>query len=140
MGENEIQQRQLDFLIKGLPLKIRLKIYKKLKEDIGMKTVANLLEKDRGYESLRKLNYTDNDIAEYMAAISAKFTDVNNIMIQNRRRPLFENPEDTYECSKKYTELLRTRGAAELEKIFGATYEEYVPEVYDAPSKDDGRQ
>ena len=55
--------REIDYLVKNLPLKVRQEIFKRL-DDINPVDVRMLLERDDEYPSFRMLGYTTEGIEE----------------------------------------------------------------------------
>lgn len=122
--------RAIDFLIKGLNFNVRQDIFKSL-EDIGVKTVEQLLEKEKGYPTYKKLKYTDEQINQQVLKSVPRFQKVNEIMLDNERYPLFSNPEDTYKSANEYVNLLKKKTLEELKEEFGSDWENYIPKKYD---------
>jgi hypothetical protein len=121
--------RALDFLMKGLPIDVRQKIYSKFNEDISPMMMKGFLEKESGYRIFRASGYTDSQIAQIEEMYSHKFEDLNEIMVENDREPLFSNPPDSYQSAQEYVEIFKQRTKEELVEMFGADYASYQPKV-----------
>ena len=143
-----INNRMIDYLIKGLPFETRQKIFKSL-DDIGVMSVKSLLERPENYPKFRRMGLDDDQIKRYSSRISKKFAYVNKIMVDAGRPPLFEHPFDTYESSKRYVELLVRYHREDSKKInassnfgkeseneevlikkMGSTWNDYIPKSY----------
>lgn len=134
-----MKDRAIDFYIKGLPFESRQNIFEGL-ENIGVRTVERLLEKDEDYPSYKRMKYNDEQIRQQVFQSVPRFQAINNIMIQNERYPLFSNPEDTYQSAMEYVNLLKKKTKEELLQEFGCSWEEYVPKKYilkKTPSSED---
>ena len=121
--------RAIDYYIKNLDFDVRQDIFKAL-DNIGNFKVKCLLEKNEDYPIFRSMGLTDEQISDQLIKATGKFSAVNNIMTDNERYPLFEKPEDTYESSKQYVELLTKQEEKALIEKFGCTWEDYVPKIY----------
>lgn len=121
--------RAIDYYVKNLPFDVRQEIFKRLK-DVNPARVEELLEKEQNYTSFRNKGFSDDDITEALQQSSCDFGAVNNVMTDNERYPLFENPLDTYRSALQYVELLKKTKEEELIEKFGCAWEEYVPRVY----------
>ncbi|MCD7840677.1 MAG: hypothetical protein LUG46_08645 [Erysipelotrichaceae bacterium] len=121
--------RKVDFLTKGLPVKTRRRFFK-LMDDINPVSVEYLLDKPNNYKMLRSMNYTDENIEDYLARKINDFKAVNDFMIDNNRYPVFTNPNDTYQSSIEYHELLDMQPIENLQNEFGCKYADYVPKSY----------
>ena len=134
--------RMIDYYVKNLPFDARQEIHKAL-ERINPRAVEKMLEKNEGYPSYRSMGYTEENIAHQLQIHIQRFQYVNDLMIKNNRPPLFDDPTDTYESSKRYIEIthryghpafsafgIRSRPKEELIRIMGCTWAEYVPEIY----------
>ncbi|MBQ9355067.1 MAG: hypothetical protein IJT84_05245 [Clostridia bacterium] len=143
-----INNRMIDYYIKGLPFETRQKILKSL-DDIGVMSVKCLLERPENYPKLRRMGLDDDQIKHYSNRISQEFACVNKIMVDAGRPPLFEDPYDTYESSKRCVELLvkyhrkeskkinassnfgkDSENEAALIKKMGCTWDDYIPKSY----------
>lgn len=119
--------RMIDYYIKGLPMKIRQEIFRKI-DDVNPIRVNELLKKSENYKSFRVKGYSDCDIIMALQDSARDFAAVNEVMVKNGRPPLFKKPSDTYESSKRYLELLKREDEETLVKYFGCTWDEYIPE------------
>ena len=131
--------RAIDFYIKRLELDIRQDIFKKL-EDIGVKSVEKLLEKNDGYPTFKKMKYTEEQIDRQVSKSIPKFQQVNQVMIDNERYPLFSKPEDTYKSAIEYVNLLKKKTKEELLEEFGCDWENYVPKKYSKELNDNKKK
>ena len=122
-----MNERAVDFYIKGLPFDDRQEIFKRL-ETVAPK-IEKLLEKPLGYPRYRSVGYTDEQIASQESKGSASFRAVNDFVLSVGRRPFFSNPDDTYVSATEYVELMKKRTKEELAGIFGCSWEEYVPKI-----------
>lgn len=123
-----MNERPIDFYIKGLPFDVRQEIFKRL-DDAGVGKIEKLLEKPIGYPRYRSMGYTDEQIARQEAKSTARFSAVNAVLAENGRPPLFSDPGDTYRSALEYTVLLKKQTAEELTERFGCLWNEYVPET-----------
>ena len=121
--------REIDYYIKGLPFDVRQEIWKRL-DIINSARVKELLEKNEGYPSLKCVGYSPENILAILKKCSERFQSVNDYMMENGRYPLFTDSNDTYKSSLEYVEILKKKTTEELLEIFGCTWEEYVPRVY----------
>jgi len=144
--------RMIDYYVKNLPFDARQEIFDAL-GDITTSAVEKMLEKEDGYPAYRSVGYTDDDILSQLRKGTARFQRVNELMVKNRRPPLFADPSDTYESSLRYVEIMRRYREREndspypsltdfgkrremvdvLIKIMGCTWDDYVPENYSKP-------
>ena len=132
--------KSIDYYIKNLSIDVRQEIFNMLR-DVNPSIVQKLLEKEEGYPSWKSMGASDNDIQMMLAASTAKFYSINKLMVANNRPPLFAKSKDTYRCAQKYVDLLKEKTPEELEKEFGCSWEDYVPEKYErkvpeAPSRE----
>jgi hypothetical protein len=138
---SELDIREIDYYIKGLPLGVRQNIFRGL-QGIGSMTIKCLLEKNEGYPKYKRMGLSDDKILNQIERAKKEFEAVNNIMMENERYPLFKDASDTYRASGEYVELLMKRKEEELIKKFGCTFEEYIPRIYkkkiDEHVKDEG--
>ncbi len=121
--------RKVDFLIKGLPVKTRRRFFK-LMDNINPVSVEYLLDKPNNYKLLRSMNYSDKDIESYLTRKANDFKAVNNFMLDNNRYPIFTNPDNTYQSSIEYHELIDMQPIENLINEFGLKYANYVPKSY----------
>lgn len=139
----------IDYYVKNLPFDERQKIFKAL-EEVNVRDVEKMLEKEEGYPGFRRIGYSDEKIAVYLKIKSEYFKRVNELMIQNGHPPLFENPCDTYACSERYVEIMRRYRECESDPAYpsltdfgkrremtdvliekmGCTWDDYVPQNY----------
>lgn len=129
-----MNERSIDFFVKGLSFDVRQEIFKRL-ETVGLGKIEKLLEKNIGYPRYRSMGYTDDDIADQERKSVTRFQAVNDYMIENERYPLFSNPEDTYQSAKEYVNLLNKKTKEELLAEFGCSWEEYIPRTYKQKAK-----
>ena len=122
-----MNERAVDFYIKGLPFDDRQEIFKRL-ETVAPK-IEKLLEKPLGYPRYRSVSYTDEQIASQESKGSARFRAVNDFVLSVGRCPFFSNPDDTYTSATEYAELMKKRTKEELDELFGCPWEEYVPKI-----------
>ncbi|MCD8028841.1 MAG: hypothetical protein LUF02_09355 [Erysipelotrichaceae bacterium] len=121
--------RKVDFLTKGLPRKTRKRFFK-LMDDINPVCVEYMLDKPNNYKLLRSMSFTDKDIENYLDRKANDFKAVNDFMINNNRYPAFSNPNDTYQISLEYHELLDMQPIENLINEFSYKYADYVPKSY----------
>ncbi|MCD7808041.1 MAG: hypothetical protein LUH02_01760, partial [Erysipelotrichaceae bacterium] len=121
--------RKVDFLIKGLPVKTRRRFFK-LMNNINPVSVEYLLDKPNNYKLLKSMNYTDENIENYLTRKTIDFKAVNDFMLDNNRYPIFTNPNDTYQSSIEYHELINMQPIENLINEFGCKYANYVPKSY----------
>lgn len=142
--------RMIDYYVKNLSFDARQEIFNAL-ERINVCAVEKMLEKEIGYPRFRSVGYSDEDISNHLRKKSAHFQRVNELMVKNGRPPIFENPFDTYESSRRYVEIMRRYREYESEsnypscttdfgmrremvdvliKKMGCTWEDYTPEIY----------
>jgi hypothetical protein len=95
--------RAIDYYIKKLSFDARQEIFKGL-DNINPIRVEELLEKEQNYTSFRNKGFSDEDIMKALEQSSRDFEAVNNIMTENERYPLFDEPSDTYKSSLQYVE------------------------------------
>ncbi len=127
--------RSIDYYIKNLSIDVRQKIFNLLRE-VNPSTVQKLLEKDKGYPSWKSMGIQDEAIAVMLSKSATRFSSINQVMIDNNRPPLFEKSSDTYDSAQKYVDLLKEKTEDELNKEFGCSWEDYVPEKYQKDDKD----
>lgn len=142
--------RMLDYYQKGLPAQVRQKELPDAFRKINDASAENMLEKPQGYPSFKRMGMDEEQIQDYLKQEAMSFKEINAIMIQNGRPPLFSEPDDTYKSSLRYFELIYSYHSSEgkkkseflnhgkesehvdeLIKIMGCTWEEYVPQTYD---------
>ena len=121
--------REIDYLVKNLPLKVRQEIFKRL-DDINPVDVRMLLERDDEYPSFRMLGYTPEGIGELLQQSSEKFQNLNDFMMENERYPIFSDSKDTFLSSTEYVEVRKKKTPDELINKFGCEWKDYVPRVY----------
>lgn len=142
--------RMIDYYVKNLPFDARQEIFNAL-EKINVCAVEKMLEKENGYPRFRSVGYSDEEITAHLLKKSAQFQRVNELMIKNRRPPLFDDPSDTFESSLRYVEIMRRYRENESENAFpssttdfglrremvdllikrmGCSWEDYIPEIY----------
>lgn len=121
--------RSIDYYVKNLSIDVRQQIFNMLRE-INPSIVKKLLEKDENYPSWRKIGINDDGITAMISKSAVKFSSINKLMIENERPPLFGKPRDTYHSAQKYVDLLKEKEPEELEKEFGCSWEDYVPQKY----------
>ena len=141
--------RMIDYYVKGLSFDVRQKIFTAL-EEVNTSKIRKLLEKNEGYPAYKSMGFTEDEIKSMLRKSVVKFENVNAIMIENGRPPLFENPEDTYESALRYVEIMRRYRQSEndseypsltdfgkkrewvdalIEKM-GCSWEDYIPKCY----------
>ena len=123
-----MNDRPIDFYIKGLPFDARQEIFKRL-DAVGCGKIEKLLEKPIGYPRYRSVGYTNEQIIRQEAKSTTRFAAVNAILAENGRPPLFSDPSDTYQSAMEYAVLLQKHTAEELIERFGCLWDEYVPIV-----------
>lgn len=121
-----MNERPIDFYIKGLPFDDRQEIFKRMENCIPGK-MGKLLEKPIGYPMFRSLGYGQEEIARQEEKSAARFRGVNEYMHICGRPALFSDPEDTYRSAKEYVDLMAKQPKDVLYSRFGCTWEEYVP-------------
>lgn len=121
--------REIDYYIKDLPFMVRQEIFKRL-DNVNSIRAKYLLEKEQNYTSYRSMGLSDEDILKQLNKSAFDFEAVNEVMIENERYPIFEDPRDTYQSAKIYFEILTKRSDEELVEKFGCIFEEYVPRIY----------
>lgn len=119
--------KMIDYYIKGLPMDIRQEIFRRM-DDVNIIRVYELMEKNNNYKSFHEIGYSDCEIIKVLQESARDFAAVNEVMVKNGRPPLFKEPSDTYESSKRYLELLKREDEETIAKYFGCTWEEYIPE------------
>lgn len=141
--------RMIDYYVKHLPFDARQEIFSALGK-INVLTIEKILEKEDGYPSYRSIGYSDEDIANQLRKMTIRFQNVNELMIQNNRPPIFADPTDTYHSSIRFVEIMRRYRECEsdlaspsltdfgkrremvdvlIEKM-GCTWNDYIPETY----------
>lgn len=133
-----MSNREVDYYMKGLPFDVRQEILKRL-QDINSVTVKKLLEKNEGYPTFKGIGCSNESILAIIKQYAGKFRNANDIMIENDRMPFFSDPDDTYNSSVEYVELLKKKTEQELEEKFGCTWEEYIPKTIAAKEKEEDR-
>ena len=121
-----MNDRPIDFYIKGLPFDVRQEIFKRL-DAVGCGKIEKLLEKPVGYPIFRSMELTDKEIKEQETKSTVRFAAVNAVFSENGRPPLFSDPSDTYQSAMEYAVLLQKHTAEELIERFGCLWDEYVP-------------
>lgn len=140
----------LDYYIKGLPARVRQIDLPSALRKINDVSVEYILEKPDGYTGLKKCGMDEDDIRQYLERETEYFKEVNQVMIQNGRPPLFPEPNDAYKSAVRYLELIyryhevneriipkflnhgkESESEEKLIKIMGCTWEEYMPEKYE---------
>jgi len=132
----------IDYYVKNLPFDARQEIHQAL-DRINPLAVKKMLEKNDGYPSYRRMGYTEENITQQLQIYIQQFQCVNDLMIKYNRHPIFADPTDTYESSRRYIEIthryghptfsgfgVKSRPKEELIKIMGCTWVEYIPKVY----------
>ena len=128
--------RSIDYYVKNLGIDARQQIFNMLRE-VNPSIVKKLLEKEDGYTSWKNMGYDEESITIMLTKSSTRFSEINKVMIENQRPPLFVKPSDTYDSAQKYVELLKEKTEEELNKEFGCSWEEYVPETYQKEESND---
>ena len=113
--------RALDYYMKGLPIEVRQAIFDKFRNDISPTMMKYFLERDSGYESFKSMGFSPENIAAIAEMYSHKFEDINGIMTENEREPLFS--------AQEYVEIFRERTKEELVEMFGTDLDGYEPQV-----------
>ena len=126
----------LDFYIKAMEPEARKQIFWDMQKINGI-AIEHMLEKEVGYPRLKSMGLSKEDIEGYLAQYIKEFQNINNIMIGNKRKPIFEEPEDTLKSAQRYKYVNAKRTPEELLEIFGCTWEEYVPEEHIENSLDE---
>ncbi len=122
--------RKLDYYDKGLSMDDRQELFTCFKWDIGGPIMKKFLEKEDGYKSFHRCDFTDENIkAIWDEVYIKKVARVNSIMERNNRPPLFSDITDSFQSAKEYFDLFQIRSDEELIEFFGCTYEDYVPET-----------
>lgn len=144
--------RMIDYYVKNLSFDARQEIFDAL-EKVNVLAVEKMLEKESGYPRFRSVGYSDGDIASHLRKKAQHFARVNELMIENGRPPLFDDPSDTYNSSLRYVELMRRYRQSEndskypsltdfgkerewvdvLVEKMGCTWNDYIPESYSNP-------
>lgn len=119
--------RMIDYYIKGLPMDIRQEIFRRI-HDVNIIRVYELMEKTRIINRFMKKGILIAKSLGYCKIVQEIFAAVNEVMAKNGRPPLFMEPTDTYESSKRYLELLERKDEETIAKYFGYTWEKYIPE------------
>lgn len=122
-------ERVLDFLMKGLSIDARQEIYNKFNESVSPTMMKYFLEKEEGYTSFKSSGYTDEEIAQVEEMYSHKFEEINQMMEDNEREPIFSNPADSYVTAQEYVDIFKQRTKEELMERFGTDYAGYQPKV-----------
>ena len=121
-----MNDRPIDFYIKGLPFDVRQEIFKRL-DTVGFGKIEKLLEKPIGYPIFHSMGLADEEIKKQEAKSTARFAAVNAVLAENGRPPLFSAPDDTYRSALEYTLLLKKQTEEELINQFGCLWEAYTP-------------
>ena len=121
--------KSIDYYVKNLSISVRQEIFSMLR-DVNPSIVKKLLEKEDGYPTWKRMGIDDSAIETLLAKSMEKFSLLNNLMIENKRPPLFKSPKDTYSSAKQYVELLKEKTEEELNQEFGCSWEDYKPEEY----------
>ncbi|MBQ3134664.1 MAG: hypothetical protein IJB75_02490 [Oscillospiraceae bacterium] len=124
-----MNERPIDFYIKGLPFDDRQEIFKRMEACLAGK-MRKLMEKPIGYPIFHSLGCGEEEIARQEAKSTARFRAVNEYIHACGRPGLFSDPEDTYRSAKEYVDLLTKMPKEALQERFGCTWEDYVPEVW----------
>lgn len=124
-----IQVRSLDYYLKDMPYDAKKDVLLGIGNINGV-VIKQLLEKEQNYPSFRSMGFSNNDIMQVLAMSAQSFKNVNKLMMDNGRYPLFQNPDDTFAASQEYMNLLRVKTDEELTQEFGCTIEEYKPRTY----------
>ena len=124
-----MSNRELDYYMKNLPFDVRQEIINRI-DKINSAIVKELLEKNEGYPSFKSMGYSKENVLTLLKQSTERFKNVNDIMIENERYPLFSNPKDTYNSSLEYVEILKKKTPEELLEKFGCTWEDYKPLIY----------
>lgn len=124
-----MNDRPIDFYIKGLPFDDRQEIFRRMEACLPGK-MDKLLEKPIGYPIFRSLGYGEEEIARQETKSVMRFRGVNEHMHACGRPGLFSDPEDTYQSAKEYVDLMAKQPKEVLHNRFGCTWEEYVPGAY----------
>ena len=104
----------LSYHLKGLPFDTRQEIQKRM-DAIGVRAMENCLQAPDGYPAWRGVGYDDDQLAAHLEKIKGRLRAVNEAMVLAERKPLFENPEDTYASAETYFQLTTKRTPEELE-------------------------
>ena len=121
--------RALDYYMKGLPIEVRQAIFDKFRNDISPTMMKYFLERDSGYESFKSMGFSPENIAAIGEMYSHKFEEINGIMTDNEREPLFSTPSDSFVSAQEYVEIFRERTKEELVEMFGTDLDGYDPQV-----------
>ena len=119
--------RALDYYMKGLPIDVRQRLFDHMDRGISETTMQWLLEREEGYPSLRGCGFSDDQIRQIGEAYVGKFAYSNQVMADNGRPPLFSDPHDSFRSAQEYLETMKLRSDEELLRLFGCSFEDYVP-------------
>ncbi len=125
-----MNDRPIDFYIKGLPFDDRQEIFRRMEGCLAGK-MEKLMQKPIGYPIFRSLGYGDEEIARQEAKSAVRFRAVNEYMHTCGRPGLFSDPEDTCRSAQEYVTLLTKASKEALREQFGCPWEEYVPKVWE---------
>lgn len=118
--------KMTDYLRKDLPTELQQRIWHKLDWDCCA-FLEELAEKDMGYPALREMGYSETEISRIEEEATAYFREVNAMMTENGRYPLFPDPEDAGGSAKLYFDLVKQRSYEEIVQLFGCEYPDYKP-------------
>ena len=69
-------------------------------------------------------------IAELRSRYVEYFKNLNDLMMDGGRNPLFKDPDNLVENLKWFEQLSKLRPEEECDQVMGATYRDYQPEVF----------
>ena len=118
------------FLIKDLPVGAQQKISQMLAEE-SREMLEYLSEKEAGYPSFKREEYSEGFIRLLEEEVSALFRQINAVMTGLRARPLFPDPEDIGASARRCLERTERRPYAEMVACFGCEYPDYRPPASD---------
>lgn len=141
--------RMIDYYVKHLPFDARQEIFEALAQ-INENRIEKILEKDKGYPIYRSMGYTDEQIANQLRKTTVKFQNANELMIENGRPPLFDDPFDTFKSALRYVEIMRKYRQDETDSKYhtrdifgkeiewadvlvekmGCSWDDYIPDKY----------
>ena len=77
------------------------------------------------------MGLADEQIPLVWDNVKGKCIRINEILIENGRKPFFSNTEDSYQTAYEYRELMKRRTEEELYEIFGCSFKDYIPETFE---------
>ena len=119
----------INYFTKGLKNPQRQKVFNMLKELTDDLTIKCILDAENDYQNtLRARNYDDESIAYFLEECVENFIEINNVMMEYGRAPLFKDPSTLVENAKWRNQLISVLPLSECNKILGCnSFEEFEP-------------